>query len=290
MTNLNNKFLYISKNLLINLVDSFIEQYERNPYVNEVIEVINYACKYISADIFLDVYPSNILSLKSTYNKNYSLNSTLNIFEVSDSVIVAANEYIVGLSNRINIENNEKLSSTDFFNLLAETIKTTNAIYDHEKLINIKPKKNPAKKVKVEIGDIIAIPRPTDNNKFYFCIILERNRFGTAFGFFKNSHLSFSNNLSTLPYCIVSGEDLIQSNKWLIIKNDPALLNLFKSPAEIYHKPDDESKYGYAEDDEGNLRKILKDEAEITGLISGSYRQTYLEDFLEKKLEDLVGV
>jgi len=153
------------------------------------------------------------------------------------------------------------------------------------------------KKISAKVGDIVAIP--AKNGEYFIAVILVKNPFGVAYGFFKRTSgikpISIDLHPPVEPHPIYSGDPSMAHGRWKIIGHDERLLSLFPADPEIYHyqhkdKPNpDIGPYGSGETASGKLRPLTKEEAEELGLASGEYRQTYLPEVLEEHLNAKLG-
>ncbi|MFB6904588.1 hypothetical protein ACQZM9_11570 [Streptomyces sp. P11-1] len=147
---------------------------------------------------------------------------------------------------------------------------------------------------KPEAGDILAIPA---NGSWYAGIVVARNRFGVAFGIFRekfDSLASVSPRHSTAcKFPVYSDDAQVLNGAWEVVGHDESLLSTFPDEPEIYHSPipvwpgRDFGEFGAAETPAGDIRLIDGDEARVVGIASGSYRQSYTSEFLQQSLESL---
>jgi hypothetical protein len=105
-------------------------------------------------------------------------------------------------------------------------------------------------------------------------VILAKNRFGVAFGFFTRRWAASRmpprlEKESVLSYAVYAGDRAIMTGRWNVVGHDTALCQLFPSDPEIYHR------LGIAETADGVTRSVPDQELERVGVLDGSYSQVY---------------
>jgi hypothetical protein len=137
-------------------------------------------------------------------------------------------------------------------------------------------------------GDVVAIP--IGGGRHRLAVMLERNRFGVAFGLFKGEHPltpSLPAGLEPERHPVHTDDDAVRSGRWAVIGHDDGLRSKFSRP-EIFHEPDPDDheigEYGSGETEDGRLRDLDKQEAEELGVLSGDFDQVFLSEELETRL------
>lgn len=144
------------------------------------------------------------------------------------------------------------------------------------------------------VGDIIAVPV---GDFWYAVIMVARNRFGIAFGIFREKFDSLASvkpqGSAACKFPVYSDDLQVLGGSWEVVGHDETLLSAFPVEPEIYHSPVpnwpgfDFGKFGAAETPAGDIRLIDSGEAKAVGVIDGSYRQAFSSNFLQQSLEGL---
>jgi hypothetical protein len=290
------------------LCGEIVDSLGRKPMVVELVEVVAHAARTSAEGTFSDP-PTETLErfeLKFRAGSRSALSpeeiesARKSLGEFSDAAFVAASDLVRDLSRMIGTEMGRALSMMELGALLLEGLRRCGedlaAGVRPGDILSIKPKTK--KKIVSTVGDLVAIP--AQDERFFIASVLTKNRFGTAYGFFRGARdarpFSPANHPEPHPFPIYSGERGIAQGRWKIIGHDKELLRLFPAEPEVYHSKSsvlnaDDSKigpYGAAENGKGELRSVSEEEASRVGLLSDEYRQTYTEDFLETRLPALL--
>jgi hypothetical protein len=280
---------------LIEIADEFAAQIGRRPSAKELVEILAWGLKSLSTDPVADVRPGDVVELDVKRRKptdNSELPSS--VPELNDSVFVLASDLIVELAAAFKDKSKRRPTLSELLDLLARALSNVSRITgtSPDQIVKIRGVVRKTKKIPVSLGDIIAIPAPNRGN--FIAVVLAKNRFGIAYGFFEGAHrmkpYSVNSHPRVEPNPVYSGDEFIQSGRWKIIGHDETLLSLFPSEPEIYHyqhtkDPDPLiGPHGSGETAAGRLRPLTKEEAEDLGLVGEEYRPIYLPSLLEKYL------
>jgi hypothetical protein len=286
------------------------EALDRAPRLGELLGMVMGALRWNRDDVVADVNASNILVLKprfggkrppTLHGDGASDESVLN--EVDDSVIVVASDFVVGLRDRFVAAVGAPPTIAQLCDILAAALHLgePDMLGDVTPTLvrEIVPSVKKSGKIRAQIGDLVAIPAGPDS--FYVAVVLQRNAFGTAYGFFSQTvrpgQLSFNAHPPVHPYPIHSTEDAITNGHWRIVGHDERFLSLFPAEPEIFHQKSNSMNvnnpqigaFGAGETASGHLRTLTEEEARAIGLLSGEYRQTYMYELLEKQLPAILG-
>lgn len=280
------------------LSNEFADASGRPPRLKEVLALIGDALQSNREDLLRDVNgPSvNRLVAISSGNKHPLPAGEESLSDSTDSVYVVASDLVHDISARFTSIGGERPSIAEFCDILAQAISRcpVDSISDvpESGVIQLTAELSKPSRAKPRIGDIVAIPSPSSLP--YVASVVARNRFGTAYGFFKDpaqpKRLSSQHHPDVLRHPIYSTEIAIASGRWKIVGHDEQLLSLFPADPEIFHragKPQT-GTFGAAETASGAMRIIDAQEAEEIGLLNGGYRQTYICEFLENQLPALL--
>jgi hypothetical protein len=262
---------------MVGVIGAITDEFAGPPSVSELMEVIGRALP--RSDNRLDFIPSGIVTVPPNGEPKQPATSRVaelndNAFVLSANLIALILDTHAGVSCRLTTASLSKLL-TELISqvpdgLLEESATTAPAITVLGSPVRQHPK----------VGDLVAIPAA--DSGCYQAVILARNRFGTAFGFFKGRHelASIANLESDIhPYPVYSGEELIREGQWRIVGHDDSLRSLFPQDPEIYHF------MGVAETADGTLRQVSDQELTLVGVTDGSYQQVYHSSYLEQLLK-----
>lgn len=133
------------------------------------------------------------------------------------------------------------------------------------------------------VGDVLAVPV---GSGYRLAVVLPRTSFGWAVGVLQGTHRFPPTGSIDSPrvdtwFYTEHGEYL--SGRWLKVGSDKGLVQMFPKVLERFHyRPVivplhmANASFGFAEDPDGGLRVLDKQEAERLGLLDGSYRQSHL--------------
>ncbi|MFM9555044.1 MULTISPECIES: hypothetical protein [Streptomyces] len=215
--------------------------------------------------------------------------------ELSDSMFTDVADILAGLSDE---EGGSPVSPSDLADILLSFINDESA-----KLIDVSggdiaqlSASVTKSAVRPDVGDILAIP---SGGIWYAAIVVARNRFGVAFGIFRDAFDSVAavdpRRSIACKFPVYSDDVQVLNGSWEMVGHDKSLLSSFPDEPEIYHRPipgwpgRDFGEFGAAENPAGDIRLIDGDEARAVGISSGGYRQSYSSEFLQQSLDGLVG-
>ncbi|BAL87819.1 hypothetical protein AMIS_25990 [Actinoplanes missouriensis 431] len=141
----------------------------------------------------------------------------------------------------------------------------------------------PPAKHRPQIGDVVAVP--VGAGAYRLAVLIAKNRFGVAFGFFRGRFAEPRMPRSgedVHPFPLYADDRSVRNGKWPLVGHSSRLVNLFPAEPEIYHK------VGLAENAAGSTREISDEEAAQVKLSHPRFRQIhvsdYLADFLDSEL------
>lgn len=307
---LNKRYSALAAEGLQNISQEFADEIKRRPSIVELLEILTWALRSCGDDAFLDVHPANIIALKPEVKKGIRPISSRTqddaaesvVGDLNDNVFVIANDFISNLITMIRSDTGQTLTLDDLCELLVRGLHLCDADLladvNPMDIIGIKAKVYKTRKIVPRVGDVVAIP--AKNGEYFLAVILAKNRFGIAYGFFEGTSklkpISMASHPPVKRHSVYSGDELIANGRWKIISHNKELLSLFPSEPEIYHTGQnivsgiEIGPYGSGETASGQLRPLMKEEAEELGLFSGQYRQiytpAYLEIYLNSKLKE----
>jgi hypothetical protein len=304
-----NKYLSIVIDGLEEISQEIGDATGQMPTLYQLLDVLAQTLRWGSSDIISDISVNNIQELSPKIKAGRGVKDRKNILQkdsdvsdFTDSVWVVASDVISNLSARIHADTGERPTIRELCTLLATGINQCRhqivSDVNQGDVVDIVCKVKKAGKIKVNIADIVAIR--TQTGKVHKACVLAKNRFGVAYGFFDaeivGGKVLFTNQPKVRKYPIYSAESSVESGAWPIIGHDERLLDLFPKDPEIFHNKKSSinlnnpkiGPFGSGETSAGSLRDLTEDEAEEIGLLGGGYRQTYIPEFLEKRLAELI--
>ncbi|MDT5293479.1 MAG: hypothetical protein QOJ76_359 [Acidobacteriota bacterium] len=291
------------------VAEEFADELERRPSSAELFEIITQALKSVGDERLSDVTPSNVTALKPQIRRGAArLDSAPeadepggSVSDLNDAAFVVAGDLVADLSDGFKRETGRAPTLNELCGLLVEAAHRCKegllADINPADIIGVKAEVNKKRKIKAEVGDLVAIP--LENGEYLIAIILARNTYGVAYGLFEGASkvprpFSVNSHPPAAPHPVYSSDELVANGRWKIVGHDEGLLSLFPAEPEIYYRqqvipgmPDygkDIGPYGSGRTASGRMRELTKEEAEELGLLDGSYRQGHLAEHLEEYL------
>jgi hypothetical protein len=282
---------------LTNISREFSEVYERPPTAAEFAQILSEGIKWTRDTLVRDINGINLemldLQLSGAASKSKA-NDHLRA-ELPDAILAVCCNALAAASARIKQATGEPPTLAELCETLVAGLKGCPDMLLSDvrpaAVSDLVPKVKKRGKVAAKPGDIVAIPAGQEL-RFYLACVLAKNRFGTAYGFFEGSFPPFDvvqlQARPALTYAIYSGEQCLASGRWSILGHREDLLASFPSDPEIFHKPSPKAPFGLGETASERTRLLDKEEATAIGLLDRTYRQTYVCDFLETRLPQLL--
>jgi len=290
------------------VAEEFSDAIGRRPTSTELFEILTWALKSTSDDILADIQLASIIALKPQVKKGAKpFDSWVNtkdmpsaVSDLNDATFVVAGDFLVELTNAIKQETGQLPTLDALCKSIIEVLHRCDenllADISPAHITGVKAEVKKQQKIASKIGDIVAIP--AKNGEDFIAIILAKNKYGVAYGFFEGTSKLKPVSIHAHPpvrrYPIYSSDEFTQNGRWKIIGHDEELRSLFPADPETYFRkqviPGAEKyggkigPYGSGKTATGALRDLTQAEAEEIGLLSGQYRQVYLPEILEKYL------
>lgn len=271
-------------NLLREVYDALVEEFESKPTMGELLEVLEVAsCEYFASTV---TYRARLSG-----RRRYSQQGNSRVGYLNDAAFVSS----VDLLRTIDPQGAERGAPRDDIGpmLLAACrdgrVELSDVSFDEISSISVTAK---SKQRRAKIGDLISVPSGVGG--YYLGVALERNRWGLAMGF-----LVGTVSVPRVPFrseakiVIHTDEEGIREGTWKIIANVPDLVSLFPDSPIIYHDGSvevpgiDYGEFGLAENSAGDLWKIDREEASRVGLLDGTYRQSRMSEEIASYLDSL---
>lgn len=299
----------MSTTMLETIAREFTSGIGRPPLSTELFEIVTWALKASHDPLLADIPPANIVMLKPQLRRGTKPHVSQQgdqapqsaVAELNDNIFAIAGDLLRELITVIKAGDAEMPTIHTLTQLLVMGLHQSNqpllADVTPTDITGVTVVTHKQRRIRSAPGDIIAIP--AKNGEYFMSVLIAKNSFGVAFGFFKGT-----SNLRPIPTQaypspdarpIYSDDRLIAEGRWRIIGHDPALLALFPAEPEIYHRNVPQQRYGpeigpygSGETASGKLRHLTRTEAEEIGLLNDDYRQGYLsyqlEEYLNRKL------
>lgn len=281
---------------LAEVVGEFADELGGPPTLAEFLELVGWAIP-TNSDATDATFPQP-LRFKAVLkgNKQYHGAAESRVPELDDVLFEDARDRHRVLFERLRAADDTPVTPQRFAAALLQIIHSGRIILadvepeDLRKLTAEVAKKRVAKP---KPGDVLAIPVRGDG--YRVAVMITRNRFGTALGFFDGTsaqgRLDGELRRSPRKLPVFTEDSLVQDGTWKIVDHDDSLLALFPSDPPIYHAANmfddvDTGKYGAAETADGTLRLIDSDEAREVGLLDGTYTSGHHAAYLQKLIDD----
>ncbi len=290
---------------LTDTIEAFEDDMDRKPTSDELCAVLTLALQSVPEDTLSDVRPSHIIALRPQLRKDVSGHTgdiavdagTSAVADLNDNTFVVATGFLVDVAREIARDTGHPPTLDAVCRVVVEGLHRAadNALSDvtPRAIVGIKAEIRKALKIRVKIGDIVAIPARTGG--YFMAVVLAKNPFGTAYGLFDGTTPvpkppTLASHPPVRPHPIYSDDERIADGRWRIVGHHADLATLFPAEPEIYHRPKPERPdhklrpYGVGETAAGRIRPLQEGEAKEIGLLDGTYRQGYLSENLEALL------
>ena len=228
-------------------------------------------------------------------NRWYNPDRPDRVSELNDNTFAEATEFLYLLAVRSSAALGRRLTAKDLAESILKILHTSDlsftdlAARDLRELTPQKPRKNAQPKV----GDVVAIPAADRGH--HLAIVLADDRTGLALGLLegvfsppRSSKVS-EHRARHIP--LYTGSRLIKKGVWPIVGHRPDLIELFPDPPQVYWPAitaTGERLGNFGASGPGSSsspeRFIGRAEAEAVGLLDGTYRRTYIEEYFQKLL------
>jgi hypothetical protein len=270
----------VASQLMREIVAAMTDELGERPSITELVDVLMQSLPLGDDRLDLPLFPEKFVAIGE--DKRPIPRSASRVGELNDAAFVSAARMISILLER-RARPGHSVSADDLLSDLVDTIRGVPLdllARPPAELREIHISGPPARR-SPKVGDLVAIPAVAGG--YYLALIVARNRFGTAFGFFRGRHdvprPRRTAAADVNPHPIYSDERSILSGRWRIVGNVDRLLSLFPDDPEIYHR------MGVAETADGATREVSDEEAAQVGLSNGGYRQAYMSEVLQRELD-----
>jgi hypothetical protein len=215
---------------------------------------------------------------------------------LNDQLFVLAADLFGWLAGNLETAKLDETQLSDWLTTVVRALMATGTVRARQAdLQKVEVKTTRGKSKRGKVGDIVAIP--AGGGGYYVAVIVAKNQFGTAYGFFRGTHpLRAPSKARVVEHPIYSDEDPILAGRWKIIGHGEQLRSSFPPEPEIFHRPQktypgepEIGPFGSGETVSGKMRKVSEAEAQRLGLLDGSYRQIYPSQIFESALERLTA-
>jgi hypothetical protein len=291
---------------LQHLSEEFADEIGRSPSCDELFDILTQSLRSEYFNELLDTHNPVLKPLVKIDDRRFDTEMHTDkiessVADLNDNVFVYAAEFVLGdLIKAIKADTGQPPTLKHLCHILVEGLHRCNdhLLADTNPLdisgIKFEVRKGP--KIICHRGDCVALP--AKNGEYFLAMVLAKNRFGVAFGFFAGTSKSRRIDPTSLPpvrrYPFYSGTEYITNGRWEINDHNEALLAFFPREPEIYHRSQiisvrgipEIGPYGSGETASGELRHLTKEEAAEIGLLCDKYRQIHLPEQLETYLNN----
>lgn len=266
------------------LIDALDDANEQKPYLHQLLGTLLQALHYATDEYFSDVAAHNILDFKP--KKGLAASAADGELELSDGVFVEAYQLLQAVTERMETVLGAKPTLNQFTEFLHTTLERhfPELVTDVASIKATFSKKG--KGVKPKPGDVFAVPVAEGGQ--FLGLVITKNNFGTALGFFRGTDWQGPVTLARHPvifkYPIYSDQTAFRKKAWKILDHQQELLTLFPSEPEIFHNKryfqddPDIGTFGSGQLPDESLRHLSKGEAEEIGLLDDFYDDLVLPE------------
>lgn len=135
----------------------------------------------------MDAKPADIVGLKLEAKRGAgrSRNHQSSVSELGDAAFAAASDFFVALTG--DFKKRGRLPSlAEVCDLLSQTLRRCDDVIEDigpADVVRVKPEVSKQSKPAARVGDLVAIPANGDS--CFIALVVARNRFGVAYGFFR---------------------------------------------------------------------------------------------------------
>ncbi|MER6664650.1 hypothetical protein ABT256_08875 [Amycolatopsis japonica] len=274
--------------------EAFTEEIGEEPTLGEFLEVVS-----LSAQPDEDVVPGApfplLMKAKRKNGRWYKAEPSDRVASLNDNTFAEAGAFLTLLVDRHTDGGTRTMSTGDLANCVLEVLQTAERAFaditaeDIQALTLPKAKKS----FRPKTGDVIAIPaRPRGH---HFAVVIGYDRTGLAIGLlagvFPRPQVGDPDRHRARHIPIHTGDRLIKNGQWPILGHHPVLLELFPDPPDLYWPAETFwgerlGEHGGAGALDGPIRHLSEAEARAVGVLDGTYRATYLEEYLQDQLNE----
>ncbi|WP_410655247.1 hypothetical protein [Amycolatopsis sp. lyj-112] len=274
--------------------EAFTEEIGEEPTLGEFLEIASVSIQP-GEDVLSGAPVPLLMKAKKKGNRWYKADPSDRVASLNDNTFSEAGAFLTLLIDRSRPGHGRTLSAQDLANSVLEVLHAGGRAFADITAENILALTMPAakKSVQPKIGDVIAIP--AEPRGHHLAVVLGDDTMGLAVGLlagvFSPPRIGDAGRHRARHIPIYTGHRLIKNGTWPIIGNHPALLELFPDPPEVYWKAVTDSghrfgEYGGAGPLDGPFRLLDKAEAEAVGVLDGTYRATYMDEYFQKQINE----
>ncbi|MGW6447712.1 hypothetical protein [Lentzea sp. NPDC055074] len=272
------------------VVDAFSDEERGSPSLGEFLEIAGSSEPANSAFSFPLVFKAKIAG-----NRLYKANLSERVSGLNDNTFNEAAELLAFLIEHADSDSDQPASPSDVAGHLLQVLQAAKFSFSDissENVVDLTVKV-PKRFAKAKRGDVVAIPAA--EHGYHLAVVLSDDQAGLALGLLKgvfsaprvgrvDQHLA-----RHIP--VYTGDGLIKNGTWRVVGHNEVLLDLFPDPPELYWGAvtafgDRFGDYGAAGVVGEPKRLIGKAEAEVVGLLNNTYRQTYVDEYFQKVLNE----
>jgi hypothetical protein len=254
------------------IADQFREELQRNPSLGELLELLTMGLRSQRAE------------LKALRPVPAATTRRSSVKELNDAAFDEATSLMADLLASLEANGMEVPLGEVVGPVLTALRGCSDILPEAAKLTAIRVETRKLKNRRIRVGDLVAIP--AEAGRRFLAIVVAKNHFGVAYGFFNSAVLKTHHLVD--PHPIYSGEEFVRRGLWKIFGHDEDLLALFPKEPEIFHYPSRSEpalgEFGAGETPSGTLRQLGRKEAQELGLETEQYVASFMPDMLETYL------
>lgn len=279
---------------LDHVFQAFVEEIGEEPTLGEFLEILGLS--FQPDENLLPGAPFPLLfKAKKTGNRWYKAESSERVASLNDNTFNEAGDFLNLLVAGSGADPTHPSSVADLADHVLDVLQFADRAFSDIAAQGLQALVAPAAKktARVTVGDVVAIPAVPRGH--HLAIVLCEDQMGTAVGLlegvFSPPRVGDIGSHRARHIPVYTGPRLIKNRTWPIVGHYPELLELFPDPPEVYWQAktswgEEYGEYGGAGKPDGEVRLLDKAEAEAVGLLDGTYRQTYLEEYFQEMLNE----
>lgn len=294
MTPLTPEQTRLAANALDRVLHAFVEEIGEEPTLGEFLEILG-----LSFQPDEDLLPGApfplLLKAKKNGNRWYKAEPSEKVASLNDNTFTEAGDFLNLLVAGSGADPAHPLSVSDLADHVLGVIQAGDRAFSDIAARDLEALVAPAAKktARVTVGDVVAIPAVPRGH--HLAVVLCEDRMGTALGLlegvFSPPRVGDVGRHRARHIPVYTGPRLIKNRTWQIVGHHPELLELFPDPPEVYWQAktswgEQYGEYGGAGKLDGPIRLLDKAEADAVGLLDGTYRPTYLEEYFQDVLNE----
>ncbi|WP_158634427.1 hypothetical protein [Amycolatopsis sp. WAC 01375] len=274
--------------------EAFTEEIDEEPTLGEFLEILSLSIQP-DADVLPDAPVPLLMRAKRKNGRWYKAEPSDRVASLNDNTFAEAGAFLTLLMDQHTAGGTPTMSTGDLANRVLEVLQASERAFADITAENIHALTMPKakKSFRSKTGDVIAIA--AEPRGYHLAVVLGNDRMGLAIGLlegvFSRPAVGDVRRHRARHIPIHTGTRLIRDGTWKIVGNHPDLLELFPDPPDLYWNAVTASGHRFGEHGgagplEGPFRLLGEAEAKAVGLVDGTYCSSYMDEYLQKLLNE----